>query len=182
LHPIHFKPLYNTIEKLISLAIEPWNDILIKGDCGRWPRRIDAWGIPPLPDVEMEWPSDEELTELEQDRTSAAFKAIVQRIKEYLSLPDYDSQGQTLPSESLKCIPDDWETKDDGLGIAIDAKWRRLYHWKHPDAGVDLSYEKWRAGPSSSNPKLIGDHNTTRSLCKKNSGKRACKSLPKSAA
>jgi hypothetical protein len=66
LHPIRFKPLYNTIEKLISLAIEPWNDILIKGDYGRWPRRIDAWGLPPWQDIEMEWPSNEEFRELER--------------------------------------------------------------------------------------------------------------------
>lgn len=55
LHPLH-KGLYHAIEKLISLAIKPWNDCLIKGqrgfddlrNCGQLgpvPLRIITYGI-----------------------------------------------------------------------------------------------------------------------------------------
>ncbi|KFY47191.1 hypothetical protein V495_02065 [Pseudogymnoascus sp. VKM F-4514 (FW-929)] len=40
LSPTHHKPLYGVIEKLISLAIEPWNRSLIRGRDGPVPIRI----------------------------------------------------------------------------------------------------------------------------------------------
>ncbi|OBT68196.1 hypothetical protein VE03_02361 [Pseudogymnoascus sp. 23342-1-I1] len=43
LSPVHHKPLYGIIEKLISLAIEPWNRSLIKGRSGPVPIRLRTY-------------------------------------------------------------------------------------------------------------------------------------------
>jgi hypothetical protein len=43
LSPTHHKPLYGVIEKLISLAIEPWNRSLIRGRDGPVPIRIRTY-------------------------------------------------------------------------------------------------------------------------------------------
>ncbi|PYH43626.1 uncharacterized protein BP01DRAFT_384283 [Aspergillus saccharolyticus JOP 1030-1] len=44
LHPANAQA-YSAIEKLISLAIRPWNDILVKGVRGRMPRRIHTYMV-----------------------------------------------------------------------------------------------------------------------------------------
>jgi Protein of unknown function (DUF4246) len=157
LHPVHFKGLYLTIEGLISLAIKPWNEILIKGKDGRWPRRINTWGLK-WESTEEDWPSSKALLELEKDRASAEFNSIFCRIQQYLSLPETYPKEQTLPDEynlrtyrtwRSKTIPEDWQSSDGGLSTAIRAKWARLYHWDHPDAGVAFTYEHWMAGQTS---------------------------------
>ncbi|KAE9375599.1 hypothetical protein N431DRAFT_314710, partial [Stipitochalara longipes BDJ] len=147
LHPKRFKPLYHNIETLISLAIEPWNDILIKGDYGRWPKRIKASCVEWQPARE-EWPSPETLQELEKDRTSVAFQSMVHQIREFLSLPEPYPEEQKLQQINWrpKPIPEDWEVRENGLQGAISAKWHKLYHWEHPDVGIEFSYDQWKAG------------------------------------
>ncbi|TGO51359.1 hypothetical protein BOTNAR_0359g00090 [Botryotinia narcissicola] len=44
LHPIKNKKLYDMIEQLMQLVIEPWNDCLLKGEHGRVPIRIRSYG------------------------------------------------------------------------------------------------------------------------------------------
>ncbi|KAL5353681.1 hypothetical protein ACLOAV_001721 [Pseudogymnoascus australis] len=44
LSPVHHGPLYGAIERLISLAIEPWNKCIIKGRSGPVPLRIRTYG------------------------------------------------------------------------------------------------------------------------------------------
>lgn len=43
LHLTTQSPLYNLIEKFISLSIEPWNSVLMKGEHGRAPIRIRTY-------------------------------------------------------------------------------------------------------------------------------------------
>lgn len=47
LHPAH-KGLYHAIEKLISLAIKPWNDCLVQGQCG-WDDDFNQGQLGPVP-------------------------------------------------------------------------------------------------------------------------------------
>lgn len=47
INPGRNRPLYRTIESLISLAIEPWNDCLILGSNARVPMRIRTYGVGP---------------------------------------------------------------------------------------------------------------------------------------
>lgn len=52
LHPVQQKPLYGMVERLIGLVIEPWNDVLMKGEHGRVPIRIRTYGT--VDDAEAE--------------------------------------------------------------------------------------------------------------------------------
>ncbi|KAK3380303.1 hypothetical protein B0T24DRAFT_647581 [Lasiosphaeria ovina] len=45
LHPVSHKSLYETIEKLVSSSIEPWNQVLVHCGPGRLPPRIRTYGV-----------------------------------------------------------------------------------------------------------------------------------------
>ncbi|KAG9667201.1 hypothetical protein KCU99_g6742, partial [Aureobasidium melanogenum] len=87
LHPIRSRALYGTIAKLISQSIEPWNQTLIKQNRGRTPMRIRTYGVEP-DNERPKWATLDNLRELESDRNNTAFKEAVDKIKEYLALPE----------------------------------------------------------------------------------------------
>jgi hypothetical protein len=152
LHPDRFKSLYSTIGKLISLAIKPWNDVLIKSGRGGHPARILTWGVEWDTKSADEWPSREALLELENDRNSEAFKSMVYRIREYLLWPEtYLAQTRSWIPVFIKTPFNsaEWEEQRGGLEFAINAKWKRLRKWEHPEPGISFTYPQWKAGHTS---------------------------------
>jgi len=141
LHPIRSRALYGTIAKLISQSIEPWNQILIKQNRGRTPMRIRTYGVEPDTNNERpKWATMANLRELESDRNNTAFKEAVEKIKEYLALPE------KLDEREGTQISPTWETEDEGLWWVLYTKWKRLRHWRHPEPGTAFGYEDWKAG------------------------------------
>ncbi|KAI4835262.1 hypothetical protein E4T44_08688 [Aureobasidium sp. EXF-8845] len=141
LHPIRFRALYGTIAKLISRSIEPWNQILIKQNRGRTPMRIRTYGVEP-DNERPEWATWDNLRELESDRNNTAFKEAVDKIKEYLALPE----PEELEEREGNQISPTWETEDGGLGKVLYRKWKRLRTWRHPEPGTAFGYNDWKAG------------------------------------
>ncbi|KEQ78017.1 hypothetical protein M436DRAFT_37219 [Aureobasidium namibiae CBS 147.97] len=139
LHPIRYRALYGTIAKLVSQSIEPWNQILIKQNRGRTPMRIRTYGLEP-DNERPEWATHEKLRELESNRSNTAFKEAVDKIKEYLALPE------RLEEKEGKQISPTWETEDGGLWTALYRKWTRLRTWQHPEPGTAFGFNDWKAG------------------------------------
>jgi hypothetical protein len=139
LHPIRSRALYGTIAKLISQSIEPWNQILIKQNRGRTPMRLRTYGAEP-DNERPRWATSDNLRELESDRSNNAFKEAVDKIKEYLALPEKleEREGNQISPTS--------ETEDGGLWKVLYTKWKRLRTWRHPEPGTAFGYNDWKAG------------------------------------
>lgn len=148
LHPRNHG-LYHAIEKLISTSIEPWNDVLIKKGCGRFPTRIKTYGVsyePPRPDFDR-------FTEAGKHPGSEPYYAAIEEAKAYCAQPDdypYDSSddGENFPWPEDK-VPDDWDAwcrsgKD--LSRPVRIKYSRLTHFVHPEPGTAYTYQQWKAG------------------------------------
>lgn len=146
LHPVQHKPLYGVIEKLISLAIEPWNDVLIKSGDGRTPERILTYGATFNPSETPSWDAD---LPLNRDAcTEQEWDAAVKRVKKYMALPDDadPADDDDDDDEMLDEFPDgDWE-ENYVLSNYVEWKFKRLRKVEHPEPGVSYSYEDWKAG------------------------------------
>jgi hypothetical protein len=148
LHP-RSHGLYHAIEKLISTSIEPWNDVLIKQGCGRFPARIKTYGVsyePPQPDLVR-------FTEAGKHPGSESYYAAIEEAKAYCAQPDdypYDSSDDEEIFPWLKeKAPDDWDAwcrsgKD--LSKPVSNKHDRLTHFVHPEPGTAYTYQQWKAG------------------------------------
>ncbi|OJJ73122.1 hypothetical protein ASPBRDRAFT_53352 [Aspergillus brasiliensis CBS 101740] len=168
LHPENFQA-YASIEKLISLAIRPWNDVLVKGFRGRTPRRIYTYGVsdskkppfgeyPPKDLLPVVW--DQQITR--RAWTAEEWESHCDKVKEYLQLPDVDPKYRVFPPE-----PDDPPEAQDLLGLMtpemwaspesvkriVEAKWRRLHRFSFPEPGISYTYEDWKMGKTA-NPIL----------------------------
>ena len=154
LHPVNHRSLYNTIEKLISLAVTPWNETLILRHHGRAPRRIRTYGAvgvkPPYPANKTIAADNFRL--LEKDKNTLEYAEALQWTKDYMALPE---PGE-LRSRRWVDIPDDWEIRHKqgknpnfGLRPLIYGKWQRVHHVVHPEPGVSFTYTDWREGRTS---------------------------------
>lgn len=158
LHPKN-QPAYTAIEKLISLSLDPWNKVLIKGTTSRYPLRIKSYGF-------------------EQSDTNTRYKlnkpgsyygvpghhwkeedwgSYIAKVKEYLELPE-PGQKYEINDDS----PEDSRGPDDlfaaltpeiltgsamhELDELIELKYYRLNTFKYPEAGISYSYEDWKNG------------------------------------
>ncbi|PWY93170.1 hypothetical protein BO94DRAFT_487723 [Aspergillus sclerotioniger CBS 115572] len=164
LHPSNTQA-YATIEKLISLAIGPWNDVLVKGVRGRMPRRIYTYGVtdrdkapmnecPPEDVLPRQWNKD--ITR--RSWTHEEWADHCAKVKDYLQLLDVDPKYRVFPPE-----PEDPPQTEDLLGLMtpemwaspksveeiIWAKWRRLHRFSYPEPGVSYSYEDWKLGKTA---------------------------------
>ncbi|KAF4426846.1 hypothetical protein CGCF413_v000945 [Colletotrichum fructicola] len=143
LHPGAHKSLYSTIEKFISLSIQPWNDILAYRSRGRCPSRIRTFGVvwwPPFPD----WAAG--LNKIEKDITTEEYRDAKRKVEEYLNIPELPPALQLNMTSrvGLPTIEEDWE--DLGLAWAVRVKHERLKHWLHPEPGISFTYGDWRQG------------------------------------
>ncbi|OJI91511.1 hypothetical protein ASPTUDRAFT_113906 [Aspergillus tubingensis CBS 134.48] len=164
LHPSNTRA-YASIEKLISLAIAPWNEVLVKGLQGRRPRRIYTYGVsnsevPPW----AEYPPKDLLPVVpyqkitRHDWASEDWERHCDKVEEYLRLPDVDPKYRVFPPK-----PDDPPETQDLLGYMtremwesprsveriVRAKWRRLHRFSYPEAGISFTYEDWKAGKTA---------------------------------
>ncbi|KAH8662507.1 hypothetical protein BX600DRAFT_466486 [Xylariales sp. PMI_506] len=147
LHPRE-KKLYALIEKLISLSIKPWNDVLIEDDKGRNPVRISTYGAQFGPD-QPEWIEELWKIDREKDTNPEAYAEALVRVQEYIALeddhdPEEDDGTGDIPLEDPEYIP------EYGLHSAAETKFRRLRYVLHPEPGVAYSYEGWKAGKTAS--------------------------------
>ncbi|PYI13030.1 hypothetical protein BO99DRAFT_486103 [Aspergillus violaceofuscus CBS 115571] len=169
LHPANIQA-YSAIEKLISLAIRPWNDILVKGVRGRMPRRIHTYGVTnrKLPPMNEEPPEEvlprgwrEDITQ--RSWTPEEWEQYCLRVTEFLQYPDEDPKYRVFEPE-----PDDPPQTENLLDLMtpemwasptsveriIRAKWRRLNWFHYPEPGISFTYEDWKLGKTA-NP-IVG--------------------------
>ena len=160
---------YAAIKNLISLAIGPWNDVLVKGIRGRMPRRIYTWGVTDSEEAPMdEYPPEDLLPILRNEEITRRAWAPGEwedhcvKVKDYLQLPDVDPKYRVFPPE-----PEDPPQTEDLLGLMtpemwappksveriIRAKWRRVHRFSYPEPGVSYTYEDWKTGKTA-NPIL----------------------------
>ncbi|KAI1875747.1 uncharacterized protein JN550_002033 [Neoarthrinium moseri] len=151
LHPRH-QDLYAAIEKVLSLAIEPWNDILIHGKSyhGRTPVRIKTCGAQfsvELPD----WYEGLWEIERKKDEQPKAYEEALAKVKDFLTLPNSDVYQDTHDSDDEDDIPlqDPAYIEEYGLPSAVEEKHKRVRTVLHPEPGVSFSYDQWKAGQVS---------------------------------
>ncbi|KAB5545812.1 hypothetical protein GE09DRAFT_220286 [Coniochaeta sp. 2T2.1] len=104
LHPAKHQALYHTIEKVIGLSVPLWNDVLMY-EAGRTPPRILTFGAewtPQLPD----WAAN-----LPRKTTDESFAETMQKVKEYLALPD---RAGYIPGDDEEEDDEDDDSDEDG--------------------------------------------------------------------
>ncbi|THX45737.1 hypothetical protein D6D06_10374 [Aureobasidium pullulans] len=148
LHPRN-RGLYHALEKLISTSIEPWNEVLIKQSCGRFPTRIKTYGVsyePPPPDFDR-------FTEAGKHPGSEPYHAAIEEARAYCAQPGfhpYDSSDD----EELSCKSeykefddlDAWCRSGENLALPVQIRYGRLKHFVHPEPGSAYTYQQWKAG------------------------------------
>lgn len=167
LHPTTHQSLYRTIEEMISLSVPLWNDVVMYGTGVRTPRRIVTYGAewtpPELPDW-AEWDN------LPSKTTDHNFAEVMQKVKEYLALPDRpgyrpdadrgvqggdwedllgNEQDPDMIVASLKArlartendaSLTDWEFSN-AIHDLLERKWERIRYVSHPEPGQSFTYE-----------------------------------------
>lgn len=144
LHPRH-KTLYESIEKVISLAIEPWDAVSVFSGVARNPPRVKALQLddPPFPDWARDYGEIQEKKLEDPERYEKALK----KVAEYLKLPNRDGyeswweeyldQAYELESpEYVDCY---------GIAATVIEKWKRIRNPMHPNVGDAFSYEQWKS-------------------------------------
>jgi hypothetical protein len=153
LHPHEQHPFYRTLENVISKAIEPWNQVLIRlafewpeGERPRWagrePMRIRTFGVE-WDNRYPQWAEDLPTT-LDVDRSTEGYQRALARVKEYLSLPEYGVKVQWSYNPTRE-IPADWEATL-SLREVVNIKYSRMFQFQHSEPGTTYSYEDWKAG------------------------------------
>lgn len=162
LHPKN-RQAYATIEKLISLSVEPWNSVLIKDTTSRYPLRIKTYGFEQS-DINDRYkpikPSHYECTLPDGRWTNETWDRYIVRVQEYLALPEPGSKFEIVdddPSEPEE--PEDllgamnleklsWPSAE-ALRELLEFKWGRLHTFIYPQAGISYSYEDWKKGKTA---------------------------------
>ncbi|RDK37639.1 hypothetical protein M752DRAFT_286846 [Aspergillus phoenicis ATCC 13157] len=162
---VRIKSYINNLHPLISLAIAPWNDVLVKGFQGRTPRRTHTYGVsnsekppwaeyPPKDLLPVAW--NQKITR--RAWSPEEWESHCDKVKDYLRLPDVDAKYRVFPPE-----PDDPPQTKDLLDLMtpemwaspqsveriVRAKWRRLHRFSYPEPGVSYTYEDWKAGKTA---------------------------------
>lgn len=146
LHPRH-KDVYSTIEKVIGLAIEPWNDILVKG-WGRAPARIRTFGTEFVPSGPPEWAAGLRAIDDSKETDPEAYEKALIKVREYMDLPNREDWDEDLYGYEEPLASDDFREAF-GLEGIVDAKWEQIKNVIHPDVGVSYTYEQWKKGQVS---------------------------------
>ncbi|KAL4877158.1 hypothetical protein BJY04DRAFT_222288 [Aspergillus karnatakaensis] len=137
LHPHEQRPLYETLENVISRTIEPWNEILIRR-VREHPRKYwHTVGRDPLRIQELP-------KTLDVDRSSEDYQRSLDRVKEYLKSPEHGVEVRWRFNTTGE-IPEDWETTL-SLREVVNIKYSRTFQFLHSEPGTTYSYEDWKAG------------------------------------
>ncbi|MCJ1307284.1 hypothetical protein MMC25_000930 [Agyrium rufum] len=136
---LHDKALVygSSSQRLISLAIEPWNDILVQGRSGRVPPRIRTYGAERGP-AYPEWARNLDFERLAKDKSIKSDRVTWNMLKAYLETPEY-------PSNKPITLTEGWEDSACTFEGVTD-KWARLRHVIHPEPGISFSYKDWKQG------------------------------------
>jgi hypothetical protein len=133
LHLIDYQSVYYFVEKLISLAIKPWNECLVKGEKARWPIRIRTYSLT----WEPEYPRAL-VDKLQQDPATEIHKEAMKEAEGFFKLPNRG--GSVQPSADL---PEDLARYPN---MYVSAKWKDLYTLNVPEPGISFSYDDWKDG------------------------------------
>jgi hypothetical protein len=154
LHP-KYTQAYASIETLISLSLEPWNDVLKKGTTSRYPLRIKTFGFEAIEPDEIWGPCEPYVWKNKLPGricTQEAWDDYYVKAKEYLTLPELDPKyriqhqdpwgPQDEPEDILGSIApsmyESWESED-LWEKRIGWKWERLHTFKYSEAGASYS-------------------------------------------
>lgn len=144
LHPRH-KTLYKSIEEIISLAIEPWNEVSVFASVARNPPRVKALQLydPPFPDWARDYAEIQEKKSKDPERYEQALK----KVAEYIKLPNrdgYESWWEEYLDQAYELESPEYV---DCYGIAATAleKWKPIRNPMHPNVGDAFSYEEWKS-------------------------------------
>ncbi|KAJ5475142.1 hypothetical protein N7539_008208 [Penicillium diatomitis] len=156
-HPAE-KRMYSVFEDLISTALEPWNEMLIRDGKDRTPRRIRTYnfqvdGTERTPQLCYEI---ERLDRVSRDLKSQLWPELKTRIREYLSLPEperryrvYRDSGhhELLPAEQSPVWNDTRKLSD-----LVRQKLHRLYAVRGVEPGISFTYNEWKTGHNTGRP------------------------------
>ncbi|KAJ6036599.1 Protein of unknown function DUF4246 [Penicillium herquei] len=148
--------IYKALEKLISAAIQPWNEMLIFGDQGRTPIRIRTY------DFQVEgggwWPKLYHLLKNAREGrtppiTEEEWPDVRSRVREYLDLPEPEKRDRIWPNTGYHDIlasmqPWQWNSSEE-LESLIIAKYHRLYSVKGVEPGISFTYDEWKTGENT---------------------------------
>ncbi|KAK6080931.1 hypothetical protein SCUP234_05029 [Seiridium cupressi] len=128
LHPRH-KELYSTIEKIISLSIEPHMLRSLNPTSRTGPITV---------------PGKRSASKNENPK---AYQEALKKFQEYLALPNAENYDPSDDDENYDVPMDSVELLEEyGLSWAVEKKWRRMRNIIHPDAGVGYIYDQWKNG------------------------------------
>ncbi|KAJ0118767.1 hypothetical protein J7T55_013021 [Diaporthe amygdali] len=149
LHPSHHAA-YTAIEKIISLSIAPWNEVLVAAYRGRTPPRILTYGAQFTPDL-PEW--HEDLFEIQRNQESdpTAYEEARKMVLKYIGQPetaDDSADEEDLTEESDE--EPEFSIEDYGLSGVVDEFYKqKIRKVVHPEPGVSFSFEQWKVGLTS---------------------------------
>ena len=160
LNPVHHKPLYGIIEKIMVPAIELWNDCVFKGNTGPAPIRIRTYGYeegqPPewVDEIFSTMRSFWENRDPVKRHNFKDYEDFLLQIDNLLDLPDNSTDdGMIWIPEPLKLRiasrDRDMGWNSDGCMKLCSLVWEKkdyLYAAVHPEPGTAFSYEDWKAG------------------------------------
>jgi len=152
LHPGKHANLYRTIEKMIGLSVPLWNEVVMYGTGVRTPLRIVTQGAewtPKLP----EWA---EYQNLPAKTTDDNFAEVMEKVKEFLALPD--RPGYTAGDDDEEEDDDDEDeeyhvgNEQDPEAIVASLKERlarievdtNAHHWQFKSILHNVLERKWK--------------------------------------
>lgn len=162
LHPEKHQGLYRAIEKLISLSVPPWSDVVIYEGAFRSGLRIwiCTYGAEYKPGF-PEWIGHDPPSSF----TDPKFVELMQKVREYVALPDHPDfepsdhdEEQLSPAEEFAGFAQRLETARQSMDNStvrnkmwdlrdiVDSKWRRMREVAHPEPGQSFTYEEWKNG------------------------------------
>lgn len=154
LHPSN-KKAYAAIEKIISLAIPAWNEVLVHGRDGRTPPRIRTYGAQ-FAEALPEWYGDLWAAEQNRERNPDAYKEARRKVAEYCGFEDRDEEQETddedvdIEDEAMSVDEDEIGpeyVEESGLSAAVEAYYlRHVRQVVHPEPGQSFTYRQWKAG------------------------------------
>ncbi|CAI7586749.1 unnamed protein product [Penicillium glandicola] len=159
LHPQN-KQAYMAIERLISLSLDPWNKVLIKGTTSRYPLRIKTYGFDQSDtnaQFKPEKPSAFGINVPGCDWNEEIWGSFIAKVKKYLALPepgskyeinDDDPTDSRGPDDLFAAMTPDMLTGSAMIELdeLMELKYRRLNTFNYPQAGISYSYEDWKIG------------------------------------
>lgn len=156
LHPKH-KDVYTCIEKIISLTIPAWNEVLVDGHDGRTPPRIRTYGAQfdgELPD----WYKGLSLADKKRKSEPEVYKEARRKVAAFCKFKDLDEEDEELKDddeidiedESTSVNEDDFGpeyVEEHGLAQTVqEYSERHVRKVLHPEPGVSFTYTQWKAG------------------------------------